>query len=125
MKKILSWAVVIILVLYIYDSCGESDKGDNKTNNSKTEQSENADSDPDWIEGTWVFKGIDATGCYTDICMIIDRSTRTIVVESNLGNEVGKYSISDNKLYLNGAYFELDPSSHRIGLGDGTYLRKK
>ena len=83
---------------------------------------------PSWIEGRWVFKGyVQELGGYQDVAIDIKRSSRQFVmVDKNLGKEVGTYKVYGNTLSTsNGTSFELDNYNHRIGLGGGLYLTKK
>ena len=84
---------------------------------------------PEWINGTWVYKGYVNTRMgtmYVNVALDIDRSRQTLVcVEGRDVLESGKYKVYNGAIHCNSSYFDLDEVNHRIDFGDGVYLRKK
>ena len=84
---------------------------------------------PEWINGTWVYKGYVNTRMgtmYVNVALDIDRSRQTLVcVEGRDVLESGKYKVYNGAIHCNSSYFDLDEVNHRIDFGDGVYLHKK
>ncbi len=84
---------------------------------------------PEWINGTWVYKGHVTTRLgtmYVNIALDINRSKQTLVcVDGRDVLESGKYKVYNGEIHCNSTYYELDKLNHRIGFGDGIYLYKK
>lgn len=84
---------------------------------------------PEWINGTWVYKGYVNTRMgtmYVNAALDIDRSRQTLVcVEGRDVLESGKYKVYNGAIHCNSSYFDLDEVNHRIDFGDGVYLHKK
>lgn len=84
---------------------------------------------PEWINGTWVYKGYVSTRMgtmYVNVALEIDRERQMLVcVEGRDVLESGKYNVYNGEIHCNSTYYELDEANHRIDFGDGVYLHKK
>lgn len=84
---------------------------------------------PEWINGTWAYKGHVTTRLgtmYVNIALDINRSKQTLVcVDGRDVVESGKYKVYNGAIHCNSSYFDLDEINHRIDFGDGVYLHKK
>lgn len=84
---------------------------------------------PEWINGTWVYKGYVSTRMgtmYVNVALEIDRERQMLVcVEGRDVLESGKYKVYNGEIHCNSTYYELDEANHRIDFGDGVYLHKK
>lgn len=98
-----------------------------KSYNQQTEQEDKKG--PEWINGTWVYKGHVTTRLgtmYVNIALDINRSKQTLVcVDGRDVLESGKYKVYNGAIHCNSSYFDLDEVNHRIDFGDGVYLHKK
>lgn len=96
---------------------------------SYNQQGQEDSKGPEWINGTWVYKGYVNTRMgtmYVNAALDIDRSRQTLVcVEGRDVLESGKYKVYNGAIHCNSSYFDLDEVNHRIDFGDGVYLHKK
>lgn len=83
---------------------------------------------PEWINGTWEYKGIvyhNMGSNSVNAKLIVDRYNQRLIC-SDSGEIIAKgtYTISDNNIHCDGTYFPLDMDNRRIGLGGGKYYHK-
>lgn len=84
---------------------------------------------PEWIDGTWVYKGTVPTSwgpMYTNGAVSINRNSQTLVfVLDKDVVENGHYSVYDGAIHCGSTYWNLDEANHRIEIGNGVYMYKK
>lgn len=94
---------------------------------STTKQMDSAG--PEWLDGTWVYKGNVNTSwgsMYMNVALAINRSSQTLTYVS--GKEIvenGRYKVYDGAIHCGSTYWNIDYSNHRLELGNGVYMNKK
>lgn len=98
-----------------------------KSKSSTTKQTDSAG--PEWIDGTWVYKGYVNTSwgaMYMNVALVINRASQTLTYGS--GKEIveyGSYDVYDGAIHCGSTYWNIDYSNHRLELGNGAYMNKK
>lgn len=118
-------AIVVILFGTPVLFNNESEQTETYTQSSSSSSSI-SDAGPEWINGTWVFKGYDK-GNYLDVCVKINRSDRHILIVSNIfGTESSSYSVNGTNIRMtDGTTLYIDESRRKISLGGDLYLNKR
>lgn len=133
MKRILKiTALCVLLSAFIAgsnDINAQTKKQRGKSQSAQTAKKSTSTAGPEWINGSWVFKGT-TQGFFgpmrINAALNIDRANqRLALVNDNSVLASGRYEVRDGTIYCGDTYLKLDEKNHRIDFGNGCWMTKQ